>query len=110
MVLRTFNFWGFCGPYRESPYYYSVTLRRSHKVKVVCKLSEAPYLSHHVLINKGPGYLYGKMPPSEGQIQGSSSSAGCRLINQSMGGKRKGKGQASTEPISGYYCSSLLIS
>ena len=21
MVLRTFNFWGFCGPYRESPYY-----------------------------------------------------------------------------------------
>ena len=22
MVLRTFNFWGFCDPYRESPYYY----------------------------------------------------------------------------------------
>ena len=25
MVLRTFNFWGFCGPYRESPYYFRIT-------------------------------------------------------------------------------------
>ena len=24
MVLRTFNFWGFCGPYRESPYYFGM--------------------------------------------------------------------------------------
>ena len=25
MVLRTFNFWGFCGPYRDFPYYYMMS-------------------------------------------------------------------------------------
>ena len=25
MVLRTFNFWGFCGQYRDFHYYFNIT-------------------------------------------------------------------------------------